>query len=210
MTEPATASARNLKDEAFLKRLKADTAPQHAALEAHPLLQALMMPTVSRKQYFRYLSRMQKIVEAYEAAVLPLLAGSPLAFAATKSSAQLIAEDLYTLSFAGEQAVSLSAFVLPQNLSLSFAWGFAYVVEGAKLGGRVIFKHLQKIIGLTASEGGAYLANAGANTGAEWKEFLQKLSAYTAAHRCEDAVLNGAIFGFTCVRNYFEANEHEE
>lgn len=203
MHEPVTVRSFNVNDEPFLQRLKTATAPQHAALESQPLLQALMTPAVSKEQYRHYLLGMKAISEACEQTVWTLVGVS---FAAGPSATALIEEDLRRLSSPGNATLSLPAFVFPKNLSLPFAWGFAYVMEGSKLGGRVIFKHLQKTLGIADDAGGAYLANKGADTGTEWKAFLQNLLAYTAVHRCEEEVVNGAIFGFRSIREYFEAN----
>ena len=201
MPESNTGVPAREKGFPFLQRLKTVTAPQHEALEAQPLLRVLMTPTISKEQYRDYLLRMQKITEAYEQAVIPLL-NTP---APARPLSGLIAEDLQWLSSA-DHLPSLPDFTFPQAITLPFAWGFAYVMEGSKLGGRVIFKHLQRLLGLTEDAGGAYLANRGVDTGAGWKEFLQNLTTYTAAHHCEEEVLNGAIFGFTSIHHYFDAN----
>lgn len=194
-------------EQSFPQRLKETTAPQHRRLESQPLLQALMSPDVSADCYGAYLSRMKKVAGAYEEKVLPLLAASPFPFFPTHIASLLIAEDLRRLLPSVDEDGPLPVFGLPENISLPFAWGFAYVMEGSKLGGKVIAKHLQKTRGILADNGGAYLVNAGADTGREWKGFLQSLAAYTAAYRCEEEVIHGAIFGFTSVHEYFDANE---
>lgn len=206
MFETATVRPFNRSHDSFLQRLKKETASQHTALEAQPLLQVLMQPSVSRQQYCDYLLRMKKITETYESRLWPLLSSSLPAFVPKRSSSLLIAEDLRQLA-CSDQQISLPEFRLPSHIHLPFAWGFAYVMEGAKLGGLVIFKHLQKVLGITSESGGSYLTNKDANTGLEWKEFLQTLSLYTSTNNGEEAVLNGAIFGFTSIHEYFDANE---
>lgn len=204
MIESASAPFR-ATEQPFPQRLKETTAPQHRRLESQPLLRALMSPAVSAGCYGAYLLRMKRLTGAYEEKALPLLAASPFPFFPTHTASLLIDEDLRRLSVPVED-VSLPVFGLPENLSLPFAWGFAYVMEGSKLGGKVIAKHLQKTLGIVGDNGAAYLVNAGADTGREWKGFLQSLAAYTAAHRCEEEVVHGAIFGFTSVHEYFDAN----
>ncbi len=205
MIEPITGAQLRANENSFLQRLKTATAPHHAALEAQPLLQVLMTPAVSRKLYRDYLMRMQKISQAFERTILPLL--SAFLFAPKQLSSELIEEDLGKLFFNNETLPSLPGFAFSQTSTLPFAWGIAYVMEGSKLGGRVIFKHLQKTLEINENNGGAYLANKGADTGAEWKEFLQKLSAYTKAYCCEEELISGAIFGFASIHHYFETNE---
>lgn len=203
MPEPMTSAPLRTNENSFLQRLKTATAPHHAALEAQLLLQVLMSLDVSRKQYRKYLVRMQRISQAYERTILPLLAAS---FAPKQPSSELMEEDLCKFPIDDENLHPLPGFAFPQNSTLPFAWGVAYVMEGSKLGGHVIYKHLKKILAINEDNGGAYLANKGADTGAEWKEFLQNLSDYTKAHCCEEEVISGAISGFASIHHYLEAN----
>lgn len=206
MLESGNASSFNAGAAPFLQRLKTDTATHHVRLEAQPLLQALMAPGVTVAQYGGYLARMKKIADAYEESVLPVLRSSQPAFAPKRASSLAIAKDLQALAPPNGRPSSLPDFVLPQTVSLPFAWGFAYVMEGAKLGGKVIARHIQKALGFTESHGAAYLTGAGADTVPEWKAFLQALSSYAATARCEEETVNGAVSGFASIHDYFEAN----
>jgi heme oxygenase len=85
---------------------------------------------------------------------------------------------------------------LPFFSNIAHALGFAYVLEGASLGGRVIRRH--------ASAGGAVLDHIrffdvyGAETGRRWKEFCAVLE-----RECADApqeAVKGAIAGFRYAR----------
>ncbi|MDM0120926.1 biliverdin-producing heme oxygenase [Variovorax arabinosiphilus] len=55
---------------------------------------------------------------------------------------------------------------------LAFVWGVSYVLEGSRLGGRVLYRQLAERL---APHPLNYLQGAGEQTGAQWKAFLAQL-----------------------------------
>lgn len=55
------------------------------------------------------------------------------------------------------------------------AIGAVYVLEGARLGGKVLARKVEDRLGLTAEHGAAYLNGDGVNTGRRWRQFLAAL-----------------------------------
>jgi heme oxygenase len=53
--------------------------------------------------------------------------------------------------------------------------GSMYVMEGSRLGGALIARHVEKVLHLPSGQGNAYFKGAGAGTGQLWMEFLEVL-----------------------------------
>ena len=80
----------------------------------------------------------------------------------------------------------------PGALDLAAALGALYVLEGASLGGRVIYRHVAGPLGISPEHGGAYHHGYGDRTGPEWQAFgraVEALVPHTAA--AEDVVAGG-------------------
>ena len=77
----------------FIHEIKQSTAELHARLESQALLSAIMLPSVTRLQYYYYLILMKKIEEVYERDIVAPLAASFAGFEQRKAS-QLISDDL--------------------------------------------------------------------------------------------------------------------
>lgn len=58
------------------------------------------------------------------------------------------------------------------------AFGCAYVLEGATLGGRTLLPLVERKLGLTAVSGAAYLASYGEAVGERWRAFGEALNSY--------------------------------
>ena len=55
------------------------------------------------------------------------------------------------------------------------AMGALYVLEGARLGGKLLARRVEAEFGLTAEHGATYLNGDGADTGRRWRQFLAAL-----------------------------------
>lgn len=204
MNVPLQDPAFNIRDEPFLLRLKTGTDLHHRQLEAQALLQNLMLPTVTQKQYCTYLNLMHQVLNSYERTILPLLT-EWLPWLIVRPSSILIKQDLEDLHPNGLQKLP-SFNIDASKISLPDAWGFAYVIEGSKLGGKMIEKHIKKTLDIQDNLGTRYLNGSGLSTSTQWKEFLQQLNLYAACNVCEDEVIRGAILLFTSIHQYFEIN----
>ena len=185
----------------FSAKIKGDTTAQHILLETNPLLAAIVSPHVTLKQYSSYLSLMQNILDFYERNILSLLATEQ------RKSSTLISADLQHMQHMLPQPVAACPYDIGDTaLTIPFAWGFGYVMEGSKLGGRVIFKNIQRRLGFSENAGATFLNDDGLNTFVDWKTWMDKLSGYVAANDCEQETIRGAQYAFKSVYNYFELN----
>ncbi len=197
-----TISDPGLVDTAlFLQTIKKATAQLHQLLESNSLLSTLVSPRVTIREYYCYLVLMQEIMTVYERDLLTLVA-----IKQTKAT-QLIANDLLNIGYALPQSDALNKYSIPaEKIRTSFAWGYAYVMEGSKLGGKVIFKHIQRNLGFTEIFGATFLADGGANTMGLWKEFLTKFSGYVTENNNQEEAIQGAEYAFQSIYQYFELN----
>ena len=104
------------------------------------------------------------------------------------------------LSDCPAQAHALAALPVPDLTALrqvddgsdGFCWGIAYVVEGSRLGGQVLYRRLSQQL---APHPLRYLGQRG-KTGASWPDILTRLRTHLDARpECESAC-NGAVAAF--------------
>ena len=73
------------------------------------------------------------------------------------------------------------------------AWGVAYVIEGSRLGGQVLYRRLAEPL---APHPLRYLQGAGGQTGARWRAFLESLRAALDTPARIQAACDGAAWAF--------------
>lgn len=88
--------------------------------------------------------------------------------------------------------------------SVAKAFGAAYVLEGATLGGQIITRHLASAIGVTPETGASFFYSYGPNVGPMWKEFGAVITAFADANGQDDVIVNGARETFDSFRKFFE------
>ena len=77
--------------------------------------------------------------------------------------------------------------------SPAFVWGVSYVLEGSRLGGRVLYRQLAERL---APHPLNYLQGAGEQTGAHWKAFLAQLRAQAFGPAEVRSACDGAVEAF--------------
>ncbi|MGJ7545392.1 biliverdin-producing heme oxygenase [Variovorax sp. LT1R16] len=75
----------------------------------------------------------------------------------------------------------------------AFVWGLAYVLEGSRLGGRVLYRQLAERL---APHPLNYLQGAGEQTGASWKAFIAGLRAQPFTPDAVRSACDGAVHAF--------------
>ncbi len=197
-----------LKTEAasFIHKIKQSTAELHLRLESQALLSAIMLPSVTRLQYYYYLILMKKIEEAYERDIAAPLAGTFAGLEKRKAS-QLILDDLNHIGDITRQSFVSTDYTIPvEKISIPFTMGFMYVMEGSKLGGKVIYKHIHRRLGYSENGGAMFIADYGADTFSLWKKFLSKFSMYVTQNDCAAEAITGAEYAFSSIHDFFELN----
>jgi heme oxygenase (biliverdin-IX-beta and delta-forming) len=106
----------------------------------------------------------------------------------------LLSRDLAALGAAPPSFAEPVSF--PRVSDPAQAFGCAYVLEGATLGGRVMLPVVEDRLGLSAEHGAAFLASYGAEVPAMWQGFSAALNEYChTPQRCALAV-ESAIMSF--------------
>ena len=167
--------------------LRRHTSDLHAVLDASL---SFLSDTLSRSSYADFLSRLFAWLEPTEHEIAARLPDADLEVSMVHRS-EWLAEDLSALGMSLPDAAPNQA--LPVIQSPAHAVGCWYVVEGSALGGQVICRHVQRLLGLTPSTGVRYFAGAGAHTGERWGAVCAALERYNGATA---DVVEGARRGF--------------
>ncbi|MDQ1165432.1 biliverdin-producing heme oxygenase [Flavobacterium sp. SORGH_AS_0622] len=185
----------------FLNDLKTKTADSHKKLEELPVSMSIMSPDMKIEEYAKYLNLMHDVHADTEQTVYPLFSGL-LGDSEQRRKKQLIEADLAFLNY--DLSNSEKVFKT-ENISVPFALGIFYVVEGSTLGGRFILKNVSRVPQLSGDKGVSYFNGYGDKTGSFWKSFLNFLSEYEQQNNCGDAIIEGAVFAFDSIYNHFES-----
>lgn len=195
-TNPTSAIASS-----FLNDLKTQTADSHKKLEELPVSMSIMSPDMKIEEYAKYLNLMHDVHQDTEGTIFPLFTNL-IDDLEQRRKKQLIEADLSFLNY--ELTPSEKVFKT-KDISVPFALGILYVVEGSTLGGRFILKNVSKVPQLSGDKGVSYFNGYGEKTGSFWKSFLNFLSEYEQENNCGDSIIEGAVFAFDSIYNHFES-----
>jgi heme oxygenase (biliverdin-IX-beta and delta-forming) len=154
-----------------LARLRLETAVDHVAVEAG---MPLMVEDLDRKSYVRCLQQVHGIVAAWEewsAETSPEWMHSLLE---NRQRRGLLERDL---AWFGVVPFDEARPAMPETQDPASLLGAMYVMEGSTLGGRLIARHVERVLGLSAGVGDAYFCGHDQQTGTLWKEFCGVLQA---------------------------------
>lgn len=161
--------------------LREGTRDQQRALEA---ALPLMRPSFTPSEYIGLLQRLYGYYEPLERA---LGANAPFVRSLgdwpRRKKSHLIEADLLSL---GEQARAVAKSAVPEFRTSPAAYGAAYILESATLGGQVISLNIRRKFGYTPGNGGSFFSSYGDDVGSMWLQFQTALIAQsTAANREE-------------------------
>lgn len=188
----------------FPKKLKEETAELHQSLENLPLSKRLLQPDLTREEYLQYLDLMNDVISEVELEIFPLVS-SVISDIDQRKKVHTFQHDFDSLNFEIKGKKEVFDLSNKENL-LPFGLGILYVIEGSTLGGKVIFKHVQKALGLDQNNGASYFYGYGEKTGDFWKSFMIQLSNYENLHQNGDEIIAGANFAFQCIHHHFLVN----
>lgn len=190
----------------FLNTLRRATEPMHRGLENNSIAQRLMSPSVSLSEYAFYLNCMGEVIKAFDDKVLPAIAAA-IVDADSRRKYHEIKADLDFLYSNGATVATVKPFVgFTGKPSMAYALGYAYVIEGSTLGGRVILKQVMPSLHLE-EDGTRFFAGYGADTGKYWKAFLQQFCAYILSNNAQEVAIQGAQDAFTEIGQHFKNQE---
>jgi heme oxygenase len=178
-------------------RLRRETAPEHAAIEA---ASGILHQGLTCDEYRNYLERWFGFVAPLEAELQRLNVWDALGLdAAERSKRESLESDLAEL---GATVCALPLAELPELRGLPEAVGSAYVIEGSTLGGRVLSRHVQACLGARVPR--RFLEVYGPHTGERWQAFRAALPTYAVGHDTRDRMIAGAKSTFRAFTHWLE------
>ena len=152
-----------------LEQLRRVTLPDHNAVEQSV---PLMDEGLDLDTYVSCLLKLHGIIAAWEdwaalnapAWIQPLMAG--------RRRGHLLMLDL---TWFGADDSGEVRPPLPEMRDAATLLGAMYVIEGSTLGGQLIARHVERVLGLTPGQGNAYFRGHNERTGQLWKGFCDVL-----------------------------------
>lgn len=191
-----------MQSSPFLQKLRSATTAAHQALEENSAAKVLMSPHVTLDAVEHYLKSMYGFVIGFEKVVFPILENS-LPQLSERRKTQLLDADLVISIHEIDKVPLLPSDVLTtQYDTLSKAWGGMYVLEGSTLGGQIITRHLQCILGEAITQKISYLTPYGSHTGIMWKNFLHYFSEAATGMCDEKEIIDSAVQTFSLIDNW--------
>lgn len=172
-----------MTDLDLLARLRAETRPQHEALEA---ALDLLSPRLDLARYQHILLGFDAFWREWQPRAHGLLAAEPDLIRGRDRRPALAADR----DFFGLDATQLPGTApLPDMINADAALGSLYVMEGSTLGGQVIARHLESHLGLRDGRGYRYFLGYGTSNGAMWAAMRARL----AKHPTNGVVADRAV-----------------
>lgn len=187
----------------FLTDIKSHTADSHKKLESLSVSASILSPDMKIEDYIHYLSLMHDVHKNTEEVVYPLLS-QIIPDLDQRKKKHLIEEDLL---FLNHNKTTSSTVFDKTEMSVPFALGVFYVIEGSSLGGRFILKNIVNNKQLSNDQGVSYFKGYGDKTGSFWKNFLNILAEYEQNNNGADSIIEGAVYAFDSIYNHFESIE---
>lgn len=144
--------------------LRVATKAVHEQLHAHRVFAALQTGRIDLPGYINLLLALR----GFHLGFAGIAADGPL-------RCQRLTDDLRFMGADAErvdQAPRLAAQAMPGAAAL---WGVDYVLRGASLGGRVLGRQLDPLLGRSDLDGRSFFLNGGEDSGAQWRFFVAQL-----------------------------------
>ena len=165
--------------------LREATAQQHLAVEQLPAMRALMRDSLSVPDYVQVLRRHHAALAGWEQRESAWLHASGDADWRYQPRSPLLEQDLAVL-----RATPPLPAPAPPAPDACNCWGMLYVVEGSRLGGRLIARHLRQTLA-AAAPALAYFELGHAEP-ASWRRFQQRLEQALPTPALRQAAVEGA------------------
>jgi heme oxygenase len=174
--------------------LRVATQAPHERLHLHAGFSTVKDGTITRADYRALLSCLYGFYRSFEREV----GVAPL-------RTQWLARDLAWL---GVDAATLSGMPvcgdMPRYHGGERRLGALYVVEGSAMGGRVLCRGLDALLGSASVEGRRFFTGRGDASGDAWRGFLGRLAAVGAEPRGRAALLSAAIETFEVFERWLD------
>lgn len=180
----------------ILRALRDRTRAEHDAIDASL---GLMSEALTREEYSRVVARFCGFWNPLEAALLETLdLAAVVPDLQRRVKAPLLEHDLQMLHV--EMVDVATRARLPRLDTVAAALGVLYVLEGASLGGRVIERHVQHVLGINRDNGARFFHGYGEETPLMWRTFQEVLRNFPRTRRVEVEMVEAANETFRALR----------
>ncbi|KTF40130.1 biliverdin-producing heme oxygenase [Xanthomonas translucens] len=193
MMSPPDGSAAHLTASRLLREA---TAQQHLTVEQLPAMRALLRDSLSVPDYVQVLRRHHAVLAGWEQRESAWLHASGDADWRYQPRSPLLEQDLAAL-----RATPPLPAPAPAAADAGNRWGMLYVVEGSRLGGRLIARRLRQTLA-AAAPALAYFELGHADP-ACWRRFQQRLEQALPTPQSRQAAVDGARAMFAHFHTHF-------
>ncbi len=166
-----------------IELLRQATKVDHEAVENSV---PLMGDGLTLQAYIAVLYRIQGLVAAWEKLSEEAAPEWMQPMIKLRQRQSLIEEDLRLLA---PQLKLSDEPAMPAFTSDAQFLGAMYVMEGSRLGGAIIAKHVETALGFQMGRGAAYFRGSGKQTGSLWKDFLDVLRVRVPDAQTDEVIL---------------------
>jgi heme oxygenase len=153
----------------------------------------LMDDNLTLDVYVATLRRLRSIVAAWEACLTASPDRPGDALVADRIRLPLLVSDIEALSADHSVAETCE---LPAFENQGQLIGAMYVMEGSRLGGQLIARHVEKVFDLPERHGTSFFRGFGAQTGPMWSEFVAHLRQEVSESQTNDVIVGAKkMFG---------------
>lgn len=144
--------------------LRVATSSIHLRLHRHPVFTPIQAGNIDQSGYVDLLMALY----GFHGAFKDLSPEGP-------ARCQRLIDDLSFLGVDRDRIDSAPLAQSPGRPSYAARWGIEYVLRGASLGGRVLARHLDRLLGVGTSHGRQFFVDKGEGAGTPWRSFIQQL-----------------------------------
>lgn len=188
-----------------MAHLRSVTWPAHQQLEKRVDVKRRF---ASPSAYLGHLEKMWGFCAGLEARIEDSLFADALPDYGQRRKLALLASDLAAFGVTGAALERLPRCeTLPDCPDTATAFGCAYVIEGATLGGRTLLPVVEAKLGLSSANGAAFLASYGAAVSTMWQAFGAALDRWCADPGRRDQAAAAAVATFYSLEGWL-ADSH--
>ena len=185
----------------FLNKLRFNTAPLHKSIELLPVSISLLSNNITLQDYRNYIIILYGFVKEFELSLYPQIQ-FVIDDLESRKKTFLLYNDLQTLGIEPAEVETIMDNFFKTNNTIAGTLGCMYVMEGATLGGQIISRHIEKMLGNSVTGSLKYIKAYGTNTGYMWKKFLESFCELAVIKQQQDEAIKGAVKTFSLLEKW--------
>ena len=180
--------------DGLLPRLKLETHSSHSTLESRIDLINLLKTDADYRRileaFYGLISPIEARLEAHKAELAQWIPDLE-----NRLRTEALRRDLQAVGNSSPQDLAIAE--VPAYASVAEQIGCLYVLEGSTLGGQLISRHINQVLGFAPGRGCDFFSGHGGATGEMWQRFRNSVEAYASARPSEQpAVIESALRTF--------------